>query len=89
MAYKTNSNLIANKDEKYNKDITLRKIFHDDLEISTTIHHTNNVSIVVGCTDNSIPIDYYGTLRLTTGLSRAEERLRICMKIIYNLQNIE
>ena len=47
---KSNSHLIANKDEKYNKNITLKKIFHDNLEISTTIHHTSNVSIVVGCT---------------------------------------
>jgi hypothetical protein len=77
IASKTNSNLIANKDEKNNKDITLKKIYHDNLEITPTIHHTNNVSIVVGCTDNPIPIDYYGTLRLTTGLSKAEERLRI------------
>ncbi|MDN5846274.1 MAG: hypothetical protein L0H53_08385 [Candidatus Nitrosocosmicus sp.] len=77
IASKTNSNIIANKDEKNNKDITLKKIFHENLEIIPTIHHTNNVSIVVACTDYPIPIDYYGTLRLTTGLSRAEERLRM------------
>ncbi len=77
IAYKSNSHLIAHRDEKYNKDITLKKIFHENLEISTFIHHTNNVSIVVGCTDSPVPIDYYGTLRLTTGLSRAEERLHI------------
>ncbi len=77
VASKSSSKLIANKDGKNNKDIALRKIFHDNLEISTFIHRTNNVSIFVACTDNAIPIDYYGTLRLTTGLSRAEERLRI------------
>jgi hypothetical protein len=77
VASKTNSKLIANKDEKSNKDIILKKIFHDNLEITTKIHHTDNVSVLVGCTNYSVPIDYYGILRLTTGLSRAEERLRI------------
>ena len=51
VAYKSTSYIIDNKDEKDNKDITLKKIYHDNLEITTTIHHTNNVSIVVGCNE--------------------------------------
>ena len=89
VAYKSNSNLITNKDERNNKDIALRKIFHDNLEISTFIHRTNNVSIFVGCTGNPIPIDYYGTLRLTTGLSRAEERLRMLYEESLKTSSIE
>jgi hypothetical protein len=68
--------LIKNKDERFNKDIILKDIIHEDCNIKSTIHHTNTASIVVACTDNPIPIDYGGTLKLTTGLARVEERLQ-------------
>jgi hypothetical protein len=59
------------------KDIKLQPIYtEDNLKIQTTIHHTDTVSVVVGCSRNPISIeDISGTLRLSNGLVRAEERL--------------
>ena len=34
------SNLIKSKDEKFNKDITLKEIIHDNCNIKTFVHHT-------------------------------------------------
>jgi hypothetical protein len=79
------SNLIINKDEKSNKDITIEEIPHDSCKIKTFVHLPNTVSVIVACTNNPIPIDFDGVLKLSTGLARAEERLRtMIMELIGN-----
>jgi len=59
------------------KDMKLQPIItEDNLKIQTTIHHTDTVSVVVGCSRNPISIeDVSGIMRLSNGLVRAEERL--------------
>jgi hypothetical protein len=51
-----------------NKDI-LFKIFRiDQLIIRVTIHHTDTISIIIGCTSSPVAVDADGILRLTNAL---------------------
>lgn len=72
-----NSSIVDTVDEKYNKDIRLKDIIHDDITVKTTVHNTDNVSVIVACSDNPIEIqDPIGLSKLTGGLTRVEERLQ-------------
>jgi hypothetical protein len=71
------SPLIKNKDVKNNKDITMQTIDLGDLEIKTTIHSTDTVSVIVGCSMAPISIDVLGLARLTSSLARVENRLQL------------
>jgi len=72
-----NVSIINKIDEKYNKDIILKDIVHDDIVIKTTVHNTENVSVMVACSDNPIKIeDAIGLSKITGGLTRVEERLQ-------------
>jgi len=73
--YASASPLIKNKDLENNKDITLQAIDLGDLQIKTTVHNTDTVSVIVGCSMNPIPIDMLGLARLTSSLARVEDRL--------------
>lgn len=46
-----------------------------DLLIKVTIHKTDTVSVVIGCSDNPVTLDINGLVRLTNALSVVEERL--------------
>ena len=46
-----------------------------DLLIRATIHKTDTVSIMIGCSLNPIALDIPGIIRLTNALSIVEERL--------------
>ena len=46
-----------------------------DLLIKATVHRTDTVSIVIGCSLNPIALDVHGIIRLTNALSIVEERL--------------
>jgi hypothetical protein len=61
---------------KNNKDITLKDIDLKDHIIKTTIHRTDTVSVIVACSTNPIPIDMIGLAKLTSGLTRVEERVQ-------------
>lgn len=75
-----NSNdLIYFIDGKNNKDIRLKDINLDGFKIKTTVHCNNTVYVIVGCSQNLIMMDYYGTMKLTAGLARAEDRLQIIL----------
>lgn len=69
--------LIEKKDEKYNKDITIVPLYQDNLKILATIHHTDTVSIILSCSNHPISIDEDGRIRLTSSLSRIQERLQV------------
>jgi hypothetical protein len=72
-----NKNIIDKIDEKYNKDIVLKDIIHDDIIIKTTVHNTDNISVMIACSDNPIEIeDPIGLSKLTGALTRVEERLQ-------------
>jgi hypothetical protein len=45
------------------------------LNIKVTVHRTNTVSVVVGCSYAPIAIDINGIIRLSNALTRVEERL--------------
>jgi hypothetical protein len=68
--------LIKNKDSKYNKDITLQVIDLGDNVIKTTVHNTDTVSVIVGCSMNPISIYLFGLAYLSDILARVEERLQ-------------
>jgi hypothetical protein len=57
------------------KDILLPAWKVRDLLIKATIHRTDTVSIVIGCSLNPIALDANGIIRLTNALSIVEERL--------------
>jgi hypothetical protein len=57
------------------KDIFLKPIVTHDLTIKTTIHHTDTVSVIVGCSSNPVVADIKGLVRLSNVLTRVEERL--------------
>jgi hypothetical protein len=57
------------------KDISPEPLETHDLTIKTTIHHTDTVSVIVGCSSNPVAVDVNGVLRLSNALTRVEERL--------------
>lgn len=72
---KADSNLIISKDDLFNKNITLKDITYDDITLKIIIHNTDKVSVIVSCSDNPIPLDYFGISNLSSMLTRVEERL--------------
>jgi hypothetical protein len=68
------------------KDISLPPWQIKDLNIKVTVHRTNTVSVVVGCSFAPIALDINGVIRLSNALTRVEERLsRLvddCSKVI-------
>jgi hypothetical protein len=55
-----------------------------DLLVKATIHRTDTVSIVIGCSLNPVTLDIKGIVRLTSALSIVEERLS---RIVEGFQN--
>lgn len=58
-----------------NKDIRLPGINVDDKFIGVKIHRTDTVSVAVACSYFPIAVDIGGVIRLSSALTRAEERL--------------
>jgi hypothetical protein len=71
------SRLVKSIDLENNKDITLHDMDLKDHTIKTTVHRTDTVSVMVACSDNPMPMDILGLSKLTSGLTRVEERLRM------------
>jgi hypothetical protein len=57
------------------KDISLPTWNINDLNIKVTVHRTNTVSVIVGCSYAPIATDVGGVIRLSTALSRVQERI--------------
>lgn len=74
--YSESENLIKNIDLKSNRDITLWDIDLKEFVIKPTIHKTNTVSVTVACSESPIPLNLEGLAKLTSGLTRVEERLQ-------------
>jgi hypothetical protein len=61
---------------QFSKDIKLQPLITDNLKIQTTIHHTDTVSVIVGCSLYPVILDdVHGIIRLSNALTRVEERL--------------
>ena len=72
----SNSESISNIDKLYNKDITLKEITLDDITLKIIVHNSDRVTVMVACSDNPIPVDYIGLAKLSSALTRVEERLQ-------------
>jgi hypothetical protein len=57
------------------KDIYLPPLKVGNLRIRMTVHRTDTVSVVVGCSYSPIAVDIPGIIRLSNALTRVEERL--------------
>jgi hypothetical protein len=57
------------------KDIPLEAENIDNMHIHISIHRTDTVTVIVGCSRDPITLDERGITRLSCGLTRIEERL--------------
>jgi hypothetical protein len=57
------------------KDITVNVLSTEQLRILTTIHRTDTVTVVVACSNAPVAVDTHGLIRLSSALTRVEERL--------------
>ena len=67
------------------KDILLPTWKISDVLVKATIHRTDTVSVVMGCSLNPISLDINGLIRLTKTLSVVEERL---CRLVEGSQNV-
>jgi hypothetical protein len=73
------------KTDFYSKDIRLFPFKTGGTTIRTTVHSTDTVSVVVGCSLTPIAVDISGIIRLSNALTRVEERLsRVIEACYYN-----
>jgi hypothetical protein len=79
------SPLIKSKDLESNFDITLQPVDLENHIIKTTVHRTDTVSVIVGCSVSPIPIDLFGLARLTSIIARVEERLQLLVNEYYTI----
>lgn len=56
------------------KDISLPPINNNILRLRTTIHHTDTVTVVVGCSSSPVAVTTEDIIRLSNALTRVEER---------------
>ena len=57
------------------KDIIVNVLTTSQLKITTTIHKTDTVTVIVACSNAPVAADTYGLIRLSNALTRIEERL--------------
>jgi hypothetical protein len=69
------SNYPELKPNDRSKDISLSPIETNDLMIRVVIHHTDTVSVSVGCSMKPVVSDIGGLIRLSNALTRVEERV--------------
>jgi hypothetical protein len=69
------SNYPELKPNDRSKDISLSPIETNDLMIRVVIHHTDMVSVIVGCSLRPVVLDIEGLIPLSIALTRVEERL--------------
>ena len=63
------------KPNERSKDISLSLMETDNLTIRVVIHHTDMVSVIVGCSLRPVVLDIEGLIPLSIALTRVEERL--------------
>ena len=80
--------MIKSKDSDSNHDIVLQPIAVDNQIVKTTVHNTSSVSVIVVCTFNPLPIDMFGLVKLSSSLTRVEDRLQILIDE-YNASSVQ
>lgn len=70
----TTTNLLLTKDP-VNKGIKITYYDIDKFTIIITINKNDTVTVVVGCSENPVELDFDGLNRLSNALTRIEERL--------------
>ncbi|MGA8844106.1 MAG: hypothetical protein WB511_11030 [Nitrososphaeraceae archaeon] len=71
------------------KDIPLPGIKEGDLFIGITVHHSDSVSVRVGCSYTPIAVDINGVIRLSSALTIVKERLSSLIRETVNLTNCD
>jgi imidazoleglycerol phosphate dehydratase HisB len=61
--------------DPYSKDIRLERRVINDLDIQVTVHHTDTVTVIIGCSFAPIITDETGVIRLSDALATIEEEL--------------
>jgi len=57
------------------KGITIPYFDIDEFTVIITVYKNNTITVVLGCSENPVTLDFNGINRLTTALTRIEERL--------------
>jgi hypothetical protein len=57
------------------KDIAVNVLNTNELKITTIVHRTDTVTVIVACSNMPVAADTYGLIRLSNALTRVEERL--------------
>ena len=73
---------------RVSKDIPLKKQEINDLDIKVTIHHTDTVSAVIGCSSSPVILDITGVIRLSNALAIIRERLCKLAKDCLEIPNL-
>jgi hypothetical protein len=67
----------SNAIDPVSKDIRLISQEINALDIKVTVHHTDTVSVVIGCSYTPVAVDVAGVIRLSNALTIIEEKLAI------------
>jgi hypothetical protein len=65
---------------KRSQDIVIPSWVKNNAIVKVTIHKTDTVSVIIGCSSEPIPLDYNGFIRFFNLLVRVEERLQMIVK---------
>jgi len=74
------SNLSVSQTDRVSKDIRLEKRVINGLDILVTVHRTDTVTVVIGCSFAPIIVDEYGVIRLSEALATIEEELSVLVE---------
>lgn len=66
--------------DPYSKDIRLERRSINELDIQVTVHHTDIVTVIIGCSFAPIVVDEIGVIRLSDALAKIEEGLSQLIK---------
>jgi hypothetical protein len=64
-------------------DIVIPSFLKDNAVVRITVHRTDVVSVVIGCTKQPIPLDINGWSRFSSLLTRAEDKLQFILDNYY------
>lgn len=58
------------------KDILVINEEINDLDIRVTVHHSDTISVVIGCSCSPVAVDISGVIRLSNALTLIHDRLQ-------------
>lgn len=75
--------------DPFSKDLCLQPYTIGDLNIAVTLHKTDTVSIIIGCSYRPVAVNVSGIIRLSNALTRVEERLSRLVEECFRINMIE